>query len=401
MPLPGTGSTRPFFSRAARYHFNVTISRLRPLVAVLVVWLMAVGATPTHTHAQEQALPPLIYVCPMHADQTSHEDGECPICKMGLEPTRLDTSYTCPVHSVVSERQGGKCPICGRVLGEVTVAVAWRCGGSDTDLMEPQECTDGTTAVRVQKSLAHGNHNAQHGGQFFMGSDYWHHVEGVYPSPGVFRLYLFDDYTKPLAAEKIKAVKARVVTKEETNPQTFVTREVRSMPLTPSPDGPYLEAAVGDVPLPAELIVQATFTSGGKEQRFDFAFATHSVPSTAETMDGAARLALEIPDRAADVLGLLVERRDAVRELVERGSLSELWVPALQAKELALALEFHAREFPDKRRADVEVATREVVLSAFRLDAAGDRGEREEVVKASGALVQAVTTIESLFGGRR
>lgn len=391
----------PFFSGPARYHFYVTTLRLRSLVAVLLGWFMALGGTTFHSHAQEQDLPPLIYVCPMHSDVTSHEDGECPICKMGLEPMRLDTTYTCPVHSVVSEKHAGKCPICGRVLGEVTVSVAWRCGGSDKDLMEPQKCTDGTTAVRVQKSLAHGNHNAQHGGQFFMASDYWHHVEGAYPSPGVFRLYLFDDYTKPLAAEKIKAVKARIVTKEETNPQTFVTREVAAVALTPSPDGPYLEAAIDAVPLPAELVVQAAFTAGGKEQRFDFTFNTHSVATTAETVDGAARLAIDVPDNVSEVLGMLVERRNAVRDLVERGSLSELWVPALQAKELALALEFHAREFTDKRRADIEIATRDVVLSAFRLDAAGDRGEREEVVKASGALVQAVTTIESLFGGRR
>jgi hypothetical protein len=100
---------------------------------------------------------------------------------------RLDSVFTCPIHSVIAEKAGGKCPICGRTLGEVTVSVAWRCGGSATDLIEPQKCQDGTQAVRVQKTLAHGNHNPQHGGQFFMGSDYWHHVEGVYPSPGVFR----------------------------------------------------------------------------------------------------------------------------------------------------------------------------------------------------------------------
>jgi len=382
---------------------TMVASRLRPLVAVVLACLLAAGTTfvHDHAHAQAQDLPPLIYVCPMHSDVTSHEDGECPICKMGLEPMRLDTVHTCPIHSVVSEKAPGKCPICGRVLGEVTVSVVWRCGGVDKDLMEPQRCQDGTTAVRVQKSLAHGNHNPQQGGQFFMASDYWHHVEGVYPSPGVFRLYLFDDYTKPLAADKITGVKARVVTKEETNPQTFVTREVAAVPLVPSADGPYLEARIDDLPVPAEVIVQATFTSGGKEQRFDFAFPTHSVATATEAMDGAAILAMDVPDTAGGVLGMLVERRNAVKELVERGGLSELWVPALQAKELALALEFHAREFPQKRRDDVEAATRDVVLSAFRLDAAGDRGEREEVVKASGALVQAVTRIESLFGGAR
>jgi hypothetical protein len=216
----------------------------------------------------------------------------------------------------------------------------------------------------------------------------------------VFRLYLFDDYTKPLGAERIAAVKARVVTKEETNPQTFVTREVAAVPLTPAADGPYLEAAIDPLPLPAEIVVQAAFTPGGKDQRFDFTFATHSVASTPETLDGAARLAMEVPDTPAGVLGMLVERRNAVKELVERGGLSELWVPALQAKELALALELHGRELPERRRAEIEAATRAIVLAAFRLDAAGDRGEREEVVKASGMLVEAVTTLESVFGVR-
>ncbi len=354
-----------------------------------------------HLHAQEQDLPPLIYVCPMHSDQVSHEDGECPICKMGLEPMRLDSVFTCPIHSVISAKAGGKCPICGRALGEVTVSVAWRCGGSETDLMEPQKCQDGSPAVRVQKTLAHGNHNPQHGGQFFMGSDYWHHVEGVYPSPGVFRLYLFDDYTKPLAADKIKDVVARVVTKEETNPTTFVTREVTAVPLKPAADGPYLEAAIESLPFPAPLIVQATFTKGGKEQRFDFTFNDYTVATAPESMDGAARLAMEIPDSASGVLGLLLERRDAVNDLIQKGGLSELWVPALQAKELALALEFHAREFTEKRRADIETATRAIVVSAFRLDAAGDRGEREEVVKSSTVLVKAVGDLETLFAGAR
>ena len=152
--------------------------------------------------------------------------------------------------------------------------------------------------MRVQKTLAHGDHNPQHGGQFFMAADSWHHIEGAYPSPGVFRLYLFDDYTKPLAADRIAAVKARVVTKEETNPQTFESREVTAVPLTPSPDGPYLEAAIDAVPLPASLIVQASFTAGSKDQRFDFTFTEHSVASAPTTIDGATRLAMDIPDDA-------------------------------------------------------------------------------------------------------
>jgi Heavy metal binding domain len=370
---------------------------------LVVAWLIAWSATVfhTHPHAQTSDLPPLVYVCPMHADVVDHKDGECPICKMGLEPMRLDTVHTCPIHSVVSEKHPGKCPICGRPLGEVTVSIAWRCGGSDTDLMEPQACKDGTQAVRVQKSLAHGNHNPQHGGQFFMAADNWHHIEGTYPSPGVFRLYFYDDYTKPLPLAKVKEVKARLVTKEETDPKTFVTKEVASVPLTLSAEGNYLEAAIEALPLPANITLQAVFTKDSKEQRFDFTFAEHSVAATTDAVDGATRLAMDVPADPGGVLKMLVERREAVKEIVARGGFTEVWVPALQAKELALALEMFAREFPERRRGEVEAATKQIVLAAFRLDAAGDRGEREEVQKASTALVTAVDTMETVFGGRR
>lgn len=370
-------------------------------IALVIGWLVAWSATSFHSHAQEQDLPPLVYVCPMHSDQVAHEDGECPICKMGLEPMRLDNVHTCPVHSVVAEKKPGKCPICGRTLGEITVSVAWRCGGVDKDLMEPQRCSDGTQAIRINKAAAHGNHNPQHGGQFFMAQDYWHHVEGVYPSPGVFRLYLYDDYTKPLAAAKVKAVKARLVTKEETDPKTFVTKEVASVPLTVAADGAYLEAAIDPLTLPANLTMQAVFEPNGKEQRFDFAFAGFSADSMPPAMDVATRLMMDIPDNPRDLVKMLVERRDELTAVVGRGGLSEVWVPALQGKELALALELHAREFPDAKRAVVEGASRTIVLAAFRLDSAGDRGERDVVERAAADFANAVKTMEATFGGPR
>lgn len=376
-------------------------------LALVIGWLVAWSATTFHSHveahAQEQGqeLPPLVYVCPMHSDQVAHEDGECPICKMGLEPMRLDNVHTCPVHSVVAEKKAGKCPICGRTLGEVTVSVAWRCGGVDKDLMEPQRCKDGTQAIRVNKAAAHGNHNPQHGGQFFMAQDYWHHVEGVYPSPGVFRLYLYDDYTKPLAAARVKAVKARLVTKEETDPKTFITKEVASVPLNVAADGAYLEAAIDPLTLPANVTMQAVFEPKGKEQRFDFAFGEFSTDSMPPATDVATRLMMDIPDNPRDLVKMLVERRDELTAVVGRGGLSEVWVPALQGKELALALELHAREFPDAKRAVVEGASRTIVLAAFRLDSAGDRGERDVVERAAADFASAVKTMEATFGGPR
>jgi hypothetical protein len=335
----------------------------------------------------------------MHSDQVSHEKGECPICKMPMEPMRLDQVFTCPVHSVIAEKQAGKCPICGRTMGEVTVKVAWRCPGVDKDLTEPQRCKDGTPALRVQVAAAHGNHNPQHGGQFFMAQDYWHHIEGAYPSPGVFRLYLYDDYTKPLAAAKVKDVRARLVT-EVTDPRTFVAKETASVPLAMAEGGAYLEASIETLPLPANIILQATFTPGGKEQRFDFAFTDYSTDTAPAALDVATRLMMEIPDSPAAILKMLAERRDELHAVVARGGLSEVWVAALQGKELALALEFHAREFPAQRRQVVADAAREIVQAAFRLDWAGDRGEREEVLKAAAQFEQGVSELEAAFGAR-
>lgn len=374
--------------------------RLAAALAAVLVQLL-VPSSRVHLHAQPEAdLPPLVYVCPMHSDQVAHEDGECPICKMGLEPMRLDQVYTCPVHAVVAEKSPGKCPICGRPLGEITVSVAWRCGDVDKDLMAPQRCNDGTPAIRVQRAAAHGNHNPQHGGQFFMAQDYWHHVEGVYPSPGVFRLYVYDDYTKPLPAEKVAAVRARLVT-EESDPQTFAVKEVASVPLTPADNGAYLEATIEAVPLPANLTLQAALTADGEEQRFDFTFADFSVDAAPPATDVASRLMMNVPDDPAALVQMLVERREALNEVVARGGLSEVWVPALQGKDLALALELHAREFPEGRRAAVAEATREVVQAAFRLDSSGDRGERDAVQRAAEQFARAVTSLEQTFGARR
>src|SRR5215831_13886745 len=71
--------------------------------------------------------PPVSMTCPMHPDIVESSPGNCPICKMKLEPVRLESIWTCPVHAVISESKPGTCPICRRDLIQMTVALTWTC----------------------------------------------------------------------------------------------------------------------------------------------------------------------------------------------------------------------------------------------------------------------------------
>jgi hypothetical protein len=48
------------------------------------------------------------------------------------------------------------------------------------------------------------DHKSKHGGMFFMALDNKHHLEGVLLPPETFRVYLYDDHTKPLKADQVK-----------------------------------------------------------------------------------------------------------------------------------------------------------------------------------------------------
>jgi hypothetical protein len=374
------------------------------------------------------ALPPLSMTCPMHPDVVERAPGTCPECKMNLIPVRLASGFTCPVHPVINETSAGTCAICGRALIPVTVSLTWSCRGEpNPDHLEPGVCADGTPRIAARTLRPHGNHNPRFGGQFFMAPDNWHHLEGTYPQARVFRLHVFDDYARPLGAEKLRQITARVVTHETFNAATRTSTELRAFPLTVTRDGA-LEARVDALPFPAVMTAKIRFTPDTPEYRFDFTFAAtttaprpvaaprtgaagraasggsapQAAPSPrapATTRTPAARAAgtpaaaappgpdlgvvpFSIPSSVPEILQALGVRDAQVTRLVTAGDFGAVWVPAFQAKDLAIALEPSLPRLSPEARQHAEPAIQALVRAAWRLDAVGDLGNRQQVEAA-------------------
>jgi hypothetical protein len=396
----------------------------RPALLLSTAFVVLIGSTPNRVTAQQRAqraadidLPPISWACPMNgvvmADGTTHADvyepekGNCPVCRMALAAVRLDSIWTCPVHSVIAERQGGRCPIDRRDLVQVTVGVSWTCAGRpEINELTPGKCPDGSAMAVKYTPRPHGNHNPQHGGLFFMAPDNWHHLEGTIAREGVVRIYVYDDYTKPLPRDRMKPVQGRIISRAG-------TREV-SVPLAQSRDGQYLEAKVDSRTLPLSVAAKLTLKAGGPEHHFDFSFNEFSrepppIPAaavanapgppdaSAPMLPAAAPpIQVAIPATVEGIVAEIGTRNRQIGELIDVGRFPEVWFPAFEAKDLALAMSAHAARLPADKRPLLEPAIRRLLHSAWLLDAFGDVGNREQITAAYADFKSAVTGIESL-----
>ena len=379
------------------------------------------------------SVPPVSMTCPMHPDVVEPRPGSCPVCKMSLVAVRLDTSWLCPIHTTVMSEKPGTCRLCGRPLVAARVALTWTCAAQPgIDRLEPGTCPDGSPTVQRRTLRPHGNHNPQHGGQFFMAADNWHHVEGTYPRAGVFRIYVYDDYARPLAPAALRRVVARVVTNERYDAKTRTSTDLTAFPLRPSRDGAYLEARVTGVTFPAAMTAKIKLKPDAPEYRFDFTFtattkepvivpvrsaaasgratpaprasAPRTSPPDAPSADAAASAVppppptIEIPETIPEILVQLKARDTEIRDLIRQGNFAAVWVPAFQAKDLAIALEPHIGHLAPAAREAAEPALQRVVRFAWLLDSFGDLGNRQQVEDGYAAFAQAVGDVSKIFG---
>ena len=397
---------------------------MRSAAALLFAFALAVSpaAAPQAVKSSAPAtpaekLPPISYTCPMHPEILESKGGVCPICKMDLVPIRLDSVWTCATRPLAVVQDGpGRCPIDGTALVQVTAAISWSCAGNAQESVSPGACPDGSPMQKKYASRAHGNHNPQHGGMFFMAADNTHHLEGAYLSSGVFRMYFYDEFTKPQKLADMKSYKATLMVRDAR------TRKDSTYSLVHS--GRYLQATIGKMPLPAEMYANVKFTPGGKDNRFDFTFPAFSkephavsgatmtgatppttaplaetLPTPSDTSSGVdpALVPLPIPDTVPEMLAQLATRTDQIRSFIDKGTFAAIYVPAFQAKDLALALDEHKNELTPERRKLAESAIAKLVRSAYLLDAFGDIGNKQQISEAYSKFVEAATDIHTAF----
>ena len=364
----------------------------------------------------------------MHPDVLEAKKGSCGICGMDLEPVRLVLVYTCPVHAVIEQSNPGRCRICSRDLVQKTAALTFTCANDrERSQLEPGKCPDGSAMVPRYTQRAHGDHNPKHGGIFFMAPDNWHHLEGTYPGAGRFRVYIYDDFSKPLPLEQARKVRGRVVTKESVDPKTGAVRELASTPLTLARNGAFFEARLEALPLPAKMTAKISFTADNKESRFDFAFPAYTVdlPASAPTSSSAtagkpnapsapnapvapnapnppvapdAAVAPNASNAPSELLTALKARSGEVAALLKSGTLGAVYVPALQAKDLALEIQSTQ---PDAAQEAIEASVTQIVIAAYQLDNFGDLGDAAQAQDAFGRMNAAIAQLESLVSGPR
>ena len=280
--------------------------------------------------------------------------------------------YLCPMHpKVTAEKEGTTCYICGMGL------------------------VDGSI------KMPHGSHDPHYGGIFFMARDSWHHIEGAMPAPGVFRFHMYDNYSIPMTT---MFASGRLIFREFRDENGDQVRPPIETPLVESPDGVSFIVTDRRLQLERDFHILIRFKpEQAEEDRFDFAFYDYS--KTEEEAAGQARFepekdltsSLVIPETRTEILQAIRSRMDKLSALINRSKLNEFFLPALEIKDLALALTDNPGELDEEQLDRLKIAVKSIIKSAWWLDTYGDYGDKPESEASFRVMSESVDRIEALY----
>jgi len=106
---------------------------------------------------------------------------------------------------------------------------------------------------------------------------------------------------------------------------------------------------------------------------------------------------LPIPDTVPEILGQLRTRSTQIKGFIDRGLFGDVYVPAFQAKDLAIALASKEETLAADRRSVIEPAIAKLVRASYLLDAFGDIGNKQQISEAYAKFVEAAKDITASF----
>jgi hypothetical protein len=127
------------------------------------------------------------------------------------------------------------------------------------------------------------------------------------------------------------------------------------------------------------------------------AVAMPSAPAPPSSGVDPGLVPLPIPDSVPEMLAQLSQRTEQIRRFIDQGQFASVYVPAFQAKDLALALDERKNDLRPEHLRIAAPAIKRLVRSAWLLDAFGDLGNKQQISDAYTQFAAAVKEVESVF----
>ncbi len=238
--------------------------------------------------------------------------------------------------------------------------------------------------VVAAQQPAHSTHNPKHGGLFFSIAGDTLHVEAVWPQQRVFKLYVYDEASQPLALERMRQIEGNL--------------EVRGVkiPLVLRNDGSRFDASVPPMSPPATMTLQIRSKKDGEPEGIGLSFVGFSLED-GPSFDLTPTV---IPNTLAGLLKAIESDAKEAENLAARGQSAYMFSPALHGRDHLLALDRYLPSLAADRKARAESAIRTAVRYAWLLHSAGDDGSDPQAREAVKLFSRALTEVVGIFRDR-